>query len=219
MANCKVLHKQKRGIPFSSHISQRRLSLSHCQLFSHIRPFISRKCFSPTFAVSDYNDNNIPVLSTHRPTSFPHLWLALLFLPSLGLLPGFPFTPSLPPFTWEIFPPSKRFSHVFEETTMESFCFHFPENSCLLSENSSSTGLWPYKSALNCPGQCSPGLPVDQGYGNSEQHILLFLRHRLPQFSKSRMFDLLPTWPAPLFHGGAVGGSEHGPQNHLGHLG
>lgn len=78
LANCKVLHKQKRGIPFSSHISQRRLSLSHCQLFSHIRPFISRKCFSPTFAVSDYNDNNIPVLSTHRPTSFPHLWLAII---------------------------------------------------------------------------------------------------------------------------------------------
>ena len=39
--------------------------------------------------------------------------------------------------------PQKTLQQYFEETAEESFCFHFPENSRLLSENSFSTVLPP----------------------------------------------------------------------------
>ena len=121
----------------------------------------------------------------------------LLFLPSLRLLSEFPFTPSLPPFTWEIVPPRNRFSSILRKPLWSRSVFIFPRIAACWVRTRSPLCCRP-KNRLWIVWPAQSGTTVDQGYWNSE-HLLTFLRHRIPQYSKSRMLHLPPTWPAPPF--------------------
>lgn len=135
-----------------------------------------------------YNNNNIPRFWTLQSTSFPLLGFSLLFLPSLKLLSAFPFTPTLPPFTW--YPTTTpSLPHINAQPCQWGnhsavILFSFSGKELPAEWGLILHCIVAQMPAWNNLGQCSPGLPVNQGCCNSEQHLLIFPSHQMPQCSQ-----------------------------------
>lgn len=144
-----------------------------------------------------YNNSNIPVLSTHEPTSFPLLWSMVLFLPSLMLLSEFLFIPLCLLYLGDILPqqmlqscPWENHSRVillsFPKEELPAgwgLILHCPAALYVSSESSEP---------VQCRAICGPDCLT------SEQHLLIFLRHWIPHTPNSRVSFLPPTWPILL---------------------